>query len=80
MKEASVFFRMRFGLYYVDFEDPARKRTIKKSGEYYRELISKHRLPERINEKVFAEDKQYAPRLNVEVADNKKFMFCLSTT
>ncbi|CAH1977975.1 unnamed protein product [Acanthoscelides obtectus] len=32
-------YRDRFGLYHVDFTDPERKRTIKKSALYYRDVI-----------------------------------------
>ncbi|XP_012263240.2 myrosinase 1-like [Athalia rosae] len=42
-------FEVRSGLYHVDFEDPARPRTMKKSGDYFRELTSKRRLPENVN-------------------------------
>ncbi|XP_046748522.1 myrosinase 1-like isoform X1 [Diprion similis] len=71
-------YTMRFGLYYVDFEDPSRPRTIKKSGEYYRDLISKRRLPEHINEELFASDKKFAKRTNLCVSTHGKETFLLS--
>ncbi|XP_069695509.1 myrosinase 1-like [Periplaneta americana] len=37
----------RFGLYYVDFEDPERPRTIKESAKVYAEIISTAQIPER---------------------------------
>lgn len=58
--------RSRFGLYHVDFEDPSRPRKLKKSGEYYRDVVSKRRLPDDINEDVFASDKRYAPTTNIK--------------
>lgn len=36
---ACYFSRERFGLYHVDFEDPARTRTPRKSAFVYKELM-----------------------------------------
>lgn len=68
----------KFGLYYVDFKDPARPRTLKQSGEYFRELTSKRKLPESINEEVFASDKRYAPKINRIVSELVGSLFNLS--
>lgn len=42
-----VFCRYLFGLYHVDFNDPERPRTKKASAKYFKELISKRKLPNR---------------------------------
>lgn len=38
--EWSLGYTEKFGLYRVDFHDPARKRTAKKSADWYRKLIN----------------------------------------
>ncbi|XP_069695510.1 myrosinase 1-like [Periplaneta americana] len=37
----------RFGMYYVDFDDPERPRTIKDSANVYAEIIKTRQIPER---------------------------------
>ena len=37
-------YQIRFGLYYVDFDDPERKRTQKKSAEYYANIVKHNAL------------------------------------
>lgn len=61
----------KFGLYHVDFEDPDRPRTMKKSAEYFRELISKRKLPENVNEELFSTDRRYAPKINRDLSREK---------
>lgn len=41
------FYRARFGLYSVDFNDPARPRTPKLSVEEVRKIVVARKLPER---------------------------------
>jgi beta-glucosidase/6-phospho-beta-glucosidase/beta-galactosidase len=40
-----VFFSEKFGLFHVDFDDPDRKRTAKKSAEVYSQIIKSNRIP-----------------------------------
>ncbi|PNF16839.1 Myrosinase 1 [Cryptotermes secundus] len=37
----------RFGLHYVNFTDPERPRTIKKSGKIFKEIVATREIPER---------------------------------
>lgn len=39
-----LLFRVKFGLYEVNFTDPSRKRTPKKSAEFYKKVIKTHQL------------------------------------
>ncbi|XP_048504898.1 myrosinase 1-like isoform X1 [Athalia rosae] len=52
----------RMGLHRVDFDHPDRPRMIKASGRYYKELIRARKLPENVNEEVFARDKRYCSK------------------
>jgi beta-glucosidase/6-phospho-beta-glucosidase/beta-galactosidase len=40
-----VFFREKFGLFHVDFNDPDRKRTAKKSAEVYSQITKSNKIP-----------------------------------
>ena len=40
-----MFFREKFGLFHVDFNDPDRKRTAKKSAEVYSQIIKSNKIP-----------------------------------
>jgi beta-glucosidase/6-phospho-beta-glucosidase/beta-galactosidase len=40
-----MFFSGKFGLFHVDFNDPDRKRTAKKSAEVYSQIIKSNRIP-----------------------------------
>jgi len=40
-----VFFSEKFGLFHVDFNDPDRKRTAKKSAEVYSQIIKSNKIP-----------------------------------
>lgn len=40
------FFSKKFGIYHVDFNDPDRQRTVKKSAEFYKNVINDRCLPE----------------------------------
>jgi beta-glucosidase/6-phospho-beta-glucosidase/beta-galactosidase len=40
-----MFFSDKFGLLRVDFNDPERKRTAKKSAEVYSQIITSNRIP-----------------------------------
>ena len=40
-----MFFREKFGLFQVDFNDPDRKRTAKKSAEVYSQIIKSNKIP-----------------------------------
>jgi hypothetical protein len=40
-----IFFSDKFGLYHVDFNDPERKRTAKKSAEIYSQIIKSNKIP-----------------------------------
>ena len=39
-------FTERFGLYYVDMDDPDRKRVPKASANYYKQIIQDNGFPE----------------------------------
>lgn len=39
-----VFFSEKFGLYHVDFNDPNRKRTAKKSAKWYKKTVNERRI------------------------------------
>jgi beta-glucosidase/6-phospho-beta-glucosidase/beta-galactosidase len=39
-------FRERFGLYFVDFDDPKRPRKKKQSAEYFKRMIANWELPD----------------------------------
>jgi beta-glucosidase/6-phospho-beta-glucosidase/beta-galactosidase len=43
----SVYFSSseRFGLYHVDFNDPGRKRTAKKSAQVFSQIIKSNKIP-----------------------------------
>jgi beta-glucosidase/6-phospho-beta-glucosidase/beta-galactosidase len=36
---------VKFGLFHVDFNDPERKRTSKKSAEVYSQIIKSNKIP-----------------------------------
>lgn len=38
-------FRQRFGLYFVNFEDPEKKRTPKLSSRFFKNIIQTNRIP-----------------------------------
>jgi beta-glucosidase/6-phospho-beta-glucosidase/beta-galactosidase len=40
-----MFFSDKFGLFHVDFNDPERKRTAKKSAEVYSQIIKSNKIP-----------------------------------
>ena len=40
-----LFFSEKFGLFHVDFNDPERKRTAKKSAEVYSQIIKSNKIP-----------------------------------
>jgi hypothetical protein len=40
-----MFFSEKFGLFHVDFNDPDRKRTAKKSAEIYSQIITSSKIP-----------------------------------
>jgi lactase-phlorizin hydrolase len=40
-----MFFSDNFGLFHVDFNDPERKRTAKKSAEVYSQIIKSKKIP-----------------------------------
>jgi beta-glucosidase/6-phospho-beta-glucosidase/beta-galactosidase len=40
-----MFFSEKFGLFQVDFNDPNRKRTAKKSVEIYSQIIKSNKIP-----------------------------------
>jgi beta-glucosidase/6-phospho-beta-glucosidase/beta-galactosidase len=40
-----MFFREKFGLIHVDFNDPERKRTPKKSAEVFSHIIKSKKIP-----------------------------------
>jgi len=40
-----MFFSEKFGLFHVDFNDPDRKRTSKKSVEIYSQIIKSNMIP-----------------------------------
>jgi len=40
-----LFFSAKFGLFHVDFNDPERKRTAKKSAEVYSQIIKSNKIP-----------------------------------
>jgi len=40
-----LFFSEKFGLFHVDFNDPERKRTAKKSAEIYSKIIKSNKIP-----------------------------------
>jgi len=40
-----MFFSEKFGLFQVDFNDPNRKRTAKKSAEIYSQIIKSNKIP-----------------------------------
>jgi lactase-phlorizin hydrolase len=40
-----MFFSEKFGLFQVDFNDPDRKRTAKKSAEIYSQIIKSNKIP-----------------------------------
>uniref|UniRef100_A0A914DI18 Beta-glucosidase n=1 Tax=Acrobeloides nanus TaxID=290746 RepID=A0A914DI18_9BILA len=42
-------YSLRFGLYHVDFEDPARKRTPKASSEFYKKVIAERSVEDSNN-------------------------------
>lgn len=50
------YFRIRFGLYFVDFQSANRTRTPKASAIFYKELIKSRKIPEEA-EASFAVDK-----------------------
>jgi beta-glucosidase/6-phospho-beta-glucosidase/beta-galactosidase len=39
------YFSEKFGLFHVDFNDPERKRTAKKSAEVYSQIIKRNKIP-----------------------------------
>ena len=41
-----MFCSVKFGLYDVDFNDPDRKRTAKKSAEVYSQIIKNKKIPD----------------------------------
>jgi beta-glucosidase/6-phospho-beta-glucosidase/beta-galactosidase len=40
-----MFFREKFGLFHVDFNDPDRKRTAKMSAEVYSQIVKSNKIP-----------------------------------
>jgi len=40
-----IFFSEKFDLFHVDFNDPDRKRTAKKSAEVYSQIIKSNKIP-----------------------------------
>jgi hypothetical protein len=40
-----MFFSDKFGIFRVDFNDPERKRTAKKSAEVYSQIIKSNKIP-----------------------------------
>jgi beta-glucosidase/6-phospho-beta-glucosidase/beta-galactosidase len=40
-----MFFSEKFGLFHVNFNDPERKRTGKKSAEVYSKIIKSNKIP-----------------------------------
>lgn len=44
-------YRVRFGIHRVDFNDPNRPRTPKRSAEAYKEIIRNNGFPRKFNEK-----------------------------
>lgn len=40
-----MFFREKFGLFHVDFNDPDRIRTAKKSAEFFSQIIKSNKIP-----------------------------------
>jgi beta-glucosidase/6-phospho-beta-glucosidase/beta-galactosidase len=40
-----MFFSEKFGLFHVDFNDPDRKRTAKKSANVYSQIIKSNKIP-----------------------------------
>ena len=40
-----MFFSEKFGLFHVDFNDPERKRTAKKSAEVFSQIIKSNKIP-----------------------------------
>ncbi len=40
-----MFFREKFGLFHVDFNDPDRTRTAKKSAEFFSQIIKSNKIP-----------------------------------
>jgi beta-glucosidase/6-phospho-beta-glucosidase/beta-galactosidase len=40
-----MFFSEKFGLFHVDFNDPDRKRTAKKSAKVYSQIIKTNKIP-----------------------------------
>jgi len=40
-----MFFSEKFGLLHIDFNDPERKRTAKKSAEVYSQIIKSNKIP-----------------------------------
>jgi beta-glucosidase/6-phospho-beta-glucosidase/beta-galactosidase len=40
-----MLFREKFGLFHVEFNDPERKRTAKKSAEVYSHIIKSNKIP-----------------------------------
>lgn len=41
------FYSETFGLYHVDFSDPDRRRTAKKSAEVFSEIVKRNEIPAR---------------------------------
>ena len=44
-------YRVRFGIHHVDFNDPNRPRTPKRSAEVYKEIIRNNGFPRKMQEK-----------------------------
>lgn len=44
-------YRVRFGIHHVDFNDPSRPRTPKRSAEVYKEIIRNNGFPRKLQEK-----------------------------
>jgi beta-glucosidase/6-phospho-beta-glucosidase/beta-galactosidase len=40
-----LYFSEKFGLFHVDFNDPDRERTAKKSAEVYSQIIKSNKIP-----------------------------------
>ncbi|KAF2890764.1 hypothetical protein ILUMI_15409, partial [Ignelater luminosus] len=43
-------YTIKFGLYYVNFTDPNRKRTVKASAKFYKDIIKSRAIPHDYND------------------------------